>query len=32
MRFIRELRDSDNKDFIVDKNFISLKHLRDHYR
>ena len=28
-RFVRELRDQDNKDFVLDKNFLELKHLKE---
>ena len=31
-RYIRELRDSENKDYQIDKNYLNLKHLRDHYK
>jgi hypothetical protein len=28
-RFVRELRDSENKDFILDRNFLELKHFKE---
>jgi hypothetical protein len=31
-RFIRELRDPENRDFLIDKNYLQLKGLRDHYK
>ena len=30
-RFYRELRDKENKDFILDKNYLSLKKMKDTY-
>ena len=31
-KFVRELRDSENKDYIIDKNFLVLKHLKEFYK
>jgi hypothetical protein len=31
-RFIRELRDTDNREYIIDKYYLAMKHVKEQYK